>query len=139
MIEVVEEQSGPVVVFFSETEKHFDEQVVPNSWSWMLFLFIAQMTTVSNNVAVLICFLSLRPCSHVVICKFFVTVVLREVNYINYVLIFLLPRTLDVTLDLKDPQYPEHNLGTLDLSVTLSPKEVDLRDAVRNLYDHSDV
>ncbi|KAM4577900.1 multiple C2 and transmembrane domain-containing protein 1 isoform 3-T3 [Fundulus diaphanus] len=38
-------------------------------------------------------------------------------------------RTLDVTLDLKDPQYPEHNLGSLDLSVTLSPKEGDIRDA----------
>lgn len=42
-------------------------------------------------------------------------------------------RTLDVTLDLKDPQYPEHNLGTLELSVTLSPKEGDMRDAVSNL------
>lgn len=40
-------------------------------------------------------------------------------------------RTLDVTLDLKDPQYPDDNLGTLDLSVTLSPKEGDVRDAVR--------
>ncbi|KAM8886471.1 multiple C2 and transmembrane domain-containing protein 1-like isoform 3-T3 [Spinachia spinachia] len=38
-------------------------------------------------------------------------------------------RTLDVTLDLKDPQYPEHNLGSLDLAVTLSPKEGDTRDA----------
>ncbi|CAK6950133.1 multiple C2 and transmembrane domain-containing protein 1 isoform X1 [Scomber scombrus] len=38
-------------------------------------------------------------------------------------------RTLDVTLDLKDPQYPEHNLGSLELAVTLSPKEGDLRDA----------
>ncbi|CAG00396.1 unnamed protein product, partial [Tetraodon nigroviridis] len=38
-------------------------------------------------------------------------------------------RTLDVTLDLKDPQYPDDNLGTLDLSVTLSPKEGDVRDA----------
>ncbi|XP_028313022.1 multiple C2 and transmembrane domain-containing protein 1 isoform X3 [Gouania willdenowi] len=38
-------------------------------------------------------------------------------------------RTLDVTLDLKDPQYPEHNLGSLDLAVTLSPKEGDARDA----------
>ncbi|XP_035021814.1 multiple C2 and transmembrane domain-containing protein 1 isoform X1 [Hippoglossus stenolepis] len=37
-------------------------------------------------------------------------------------------RTQDVTLDLKDPQYPEHNLGILDLSVTLSPKEGDIRD-----------
>ncbi|XP_024909023.1 multiple C2 and transmembrane domain-containing protein 1 isoform X2 [Cynoglossus semilaevis] len=37
-------------------------------------------------------------------------------------------RTLDVTLDLKDPQYPEHNLGTLELAVTLSPKEGDFRD-----------
>lgn len=43
-------------------------------------------------------------------------------------------RTLDVTLDLKDPQYPEHNLGTLDLAVTLSPKD-DIRDAVRKLHD----
>lgn len=42
-------------------------------------------------------------------------------------------RTLDVTLDLKDPQYPEHNLGSLDLAVTLSPKEGDMRDAVRDI------
>lgn len=42
-------------------------------------------------------------------------------------------RTLDVTLDLKDPQYPEHNLGSLELSVTLSPKEGDMRDAVSNV------
>uniref|UniRef100_A0A8C6PCZ8 Multiple C2 and transmembrane domain containing 1 n=1 Tax=Nothobranchius furzeri TaxID=105023 RepID=A0A8C6PCZ8_NOTFU len=41
-------------------------------------------------------------------------------------------RTLDVTLDLKDPQYPEQNLGSLELSVTLSPKEGDTKDAVRN-------
>uniref|UniRef100_A0A8C7CDR6 Multiple C2 and transmembrane domain containing 1 n=1 Tax=Oncorhynchus kisutch TaxID=8019 RepID=A0A8C7CDR6_ONCKI len=39
-------------------------------------------------------------------------------------------RTLDVTLDLEDPQYPEHNLGTLELAVTLSPKEGDFREAV---------
>ncbi|XP_072244238.1 multiple C2 and transmembrane domain-containing protein 1 isoform X3 [Leuresthes tenuis] len=38
-------------------------------------------------------------------------------------------RTLDVTLDLKDPQYPEHNLGSLELAVTLSPKEGDTKDA----------
>uniref|UniRef100_A0A3B4V1W4 Multiple C2 and transmembrane domain containing 1 n=1 Tax=Seriola dumerili TaxID=41447 RepID=A0A3B4V1W4_SERDU len=38
-------------------------------------------------------------------------------------------RTLDVTLELKDPQYPEHNLGSLELAVTLSPKEGDVRDA----------
>uniref|UniRef100_A0A671Y8E5 Multiple C2 and transmembrane domain containing 1 n=1 Tax=Sparus aurata TaxID=8175 RepID=A0A671Y8E5_SPAAU len=43
--------------------------------------------------------------------------------------------TLDVTLDLKDPQYPENNLGSLDLAVTLSPKEGDVKDAVRNLYE----
>lgn len=42
-------------------------------------------------------------------------------------------RTLDVTLDLKDPQYPENNLGSLELAVTLSPREGDVRDAVRNL------
>ncbi|TKS78872.1 Multiple C2 and transmembrane domain-containing protein 1 [Collichthys lucidus] len=41
-------------------------------------------------------------------------------------------RTLDVTLDLKDPQYPEHNLGSLELAVTLSPKEGDVRDAIQN-------
>lgn len=49
----------------------------------------------------------------------------------------LLCRTLDVTLDLKDPQYPENNLGSLDLAVTLSPKEGDMRDAVRKLYEIS--
>ncbi|XP_057688749.1 multiple C2 and transmembrane domain-containing protein 1 isoform X2 [Corythoichthys intestinalis] len=38
-------------------------------------------------------------------------------------------RTLEVTLDLKDPHYPEHNLGSLELSVTLSPREGDIRDA----------
>uniref|UniRef100_A0A3Q3EVN3 Multiple C2 domains, transmembrane 1a n=1 Tax=Kryptolebias marmoratus TaxID=37003 RepID=A0A3Q3EVN3_KRYMA len=37
-------------------------------------------------------------------------------------------RTLDVTLDLKDPQYPEQNLGSLELAVTLSPKEGDVKD-----------
>ncbi|XP_058492113.1 multiple C2 and transmembrane domain-containing protein 1 isoform X4 [Solea solea] len=42
-------------------------------------------------------------------------------------------RTLDVTLDLKDPQYPEHNLGTLDLGVTLTPKEGDFRDAYQSM------
>lgn len=62
----------------------------------------------------------------------------RIFNFLSTCFIGLLCRTLDVTLDLKDPQYPENNLGTLDLSVTLSPKEGDLRDAVRNLYDHSD-
>ena len=39
-----------------------------------------------------------------------------------------------MTLDLKDPQYPEHNLGSLELAVTLSPKEGETKDAVRNLY-----
>ncbi|KAI1905373.1 hypothetical protein AGOR_G00015470 [Albula goreensis] len=38
-------------------------------------------------------------------------------------------RTLDVTLDLKDPHYPDHDLGSLELAVTLSPKEGDLREA----------
>ncbi|KAM9811063.1 multiple C2 and transmembrane domain-containing protein 1 isoform 1-T1 [Neosynchiropus ocellatus] len=38
-------------------------------------------------------------------------------------------RTLDVTLDLKDPQYPDQNLGSLELSVNLSPREGDVRDA----------
>uniref|UniRef100_A0AAY5KWQ6 C2 domain-containing protein n=1 Tax=Esox lucius TaxID=8010 RepID=A0AAY5KWQ6_ESOLU len=38
-------------------------------------------------------------------------------------------RTLDVTLDLEDPQHPDHNLGSLDLGVTLSPKEGVSREA----------
>ncbi|XP_068995084.1 multiple C2 and transmembrane domain-containing protein 1 isoform X6 [Embiotoca jacksoni] len=38
-------------------------------------------------------------------------------------------RAQEVTLDLKDPQYPEHNLGSLELAVTMSPKEGDVRDA----------
>uniref|UniRef100_A0A8D3A774 Multiple C2 and transmembrane domain containing 1 n=1 Tax=Scophthalmus maximus TaxID=52904 RepID=A0A8D3A774_SCOMX len=42
-------------------------------------------------------------------------------------------RTLDVTLDLKDPQYPEHNLGSLELAVTLSPKDGDFRDAYQSM------
>ncbi|KAL4609508.1 multiple C2 and transmembrane domain-containing protein 1-like isoform X2 [Arapaima gigas] len=40
-----------------------------------------------------------------------------------------LGRVHDVTLDLKDPQQPEHNLGTLQLAVTLSPKEGDFQEA----------
>ncbi|XP_036953084.1 multiple C2 and transmembrane domain-containing protein 1 isoform X6 [Acanthopagrus latus] len=42
-------------------------------------------------------------------------------------------RTLDVTLDLKDPQYPENNLGSLDLAVTVSPKEGDVKDAYQSM------
>ncbi|KAG5260989.1 hypothetical protein AALO_G00298740 [Alosa alosa] len=38
-------------------------------------------------------------------------------------------RSLDVTLDLKDPHYPDHDLGTLDLTVSVTPKEGDLREA----------
>uniref|UniRef100_M4AYA3 Multiple C2 and transmembrane domain containing 1 n=1 Tax=Xiphophorus maculatus TaxID=8083 RepID=M4AYA3_XIPMA len=45
-------------------------------------------------------------------------------------------RTLDVTLDLKDPQYPEHDLGSLELTVTLSPKEGDIKDAVRHSHKY---
>ncbi|XP_077087755.1 multiple C2 and transmembrane domain-containing protein 1 isoform X7 [Siphateles boraxobius] len=37
-------------------------------------------------------------------------------------------RTLDVTIELKDPQYPNHDLGSLDLTVTLIPKEGDFRE-----------
>lgn len=44
-------------------------------------------------------------------------------------------RTQDVTLDLKDPQYPEHDLGSLELAVTVSPKEGDVRDSVRNRFE----
>ncbi|XP_033974636.1 multiple C2 and transmembrane domain-containing protein 1 isoform X3 [Trematomus bernacchii] len=42
-------------------------------------------------------------------------------------------RSLDVTLDLKDPQFLEHNLGSLDLGVTLSPKEGDMKDAYQSM------
>ncbi|XP_061528214.1 multiple C2 and transmembrane domain-containing protein 1 isoform X2 [Phycodurus eques] len=42
-------------------------------------------------------------------------------------------RTLEVTLDLKDPHYPDHNLGSLELSVTLSPREGDMRDACQSM------
>ncbi|XP_059403685.1 multiple C2 and transmembrane domain-containing protein 1-like isoform X5 [Carassius carassius] len=37
-------------------------------------------------------------------------------------------RTLDVTLDLKDPHYPNHDLGSLELAVTLIPKEGEFRE-----------
>ncbi|XP_040011383.1 multiple C2 and transmembrane domain-containing protein 1-like isoform X4 [Xiphias gladius] len=48
-------------------------------------------------------------------------------------------KTLDVTMDLKDPQYPEQNLGSLELAVTLSPKEGDMRDqAVEDLLEDED-
>lgn len=46
-------------------------------------------------------------------------------------------RTLDVTLDLKDPQYPEQNLGSLEFAVTLTPKEGDVKDAVRSLLENT--
>ncbi|XP_036383279.1 multiple C2 and transmembrane domain-containing protein 1 isoform X3 [Megalops cyprinoides] len=48
-------------------------------------------------------------------------------------------RTLDVTLDLKDPHYPDHDLGTLELAVTLSPKEGDFREAQQQSLRLSDV
>ncbi len=60
-----------------------------------------------------------------------------SMNFYVHILTVLPCRTLDVTLDLKDPQYPEHNLGSLELSVILSPKEGDMRDAVRKLYELS--
>ncbi|CAL8346843.1 unnamed protein product [Lota lota] len=37
-------------------------------------------------------------------------------------------RILDLTLDLGDPQYPDQNLGTIDLGITLSPKDGDIRE-----------
>ncbi|XP_053336868.1 multiple C2 and transmembrane domain-containing protein 1 isoform X2 [Clarias gariepinus] len=42
-------------------------------------------------------------------------------------------RPLDVTLDLKDPHYPDHDLGSLELVVTLTPKEGDYREAYQSL------
>ncbi|XP_064165600.1 multiple C2 and transmembrane domain-containing protein 1 isoform X9 [Anguilla rostrata] len=41
-------------------------------------------------------------------------------------------RTVDVILDLKDPRYPDHFLGTLDLAATLSPKGEEFREAQQN-------
>lgn len=32
-------------------------------------------------------------------------------------------RTIPVTLELKDPQHPDQDLGTLELAVTLTPKD----------------
>uniref|UniRef100_A0A8C5CAH8 Multiple C2 and transmembrane domain containing 1 n=1 Tax=Gadus morhua TaxID=8049 RepID=A0A8C5CAH8_GADMO len=37
-------------------------------------------------------------------------------------------RILDLTLDLGDPQYPDQDLGTIDLGITLSPKDGDIRE-----------
>lgn len=37
--------------------------------------------------------------------------------------IFLFPRQTDVTLSLKDPHYPDHDLGSILLSVLLAPRE----------------
>ncbi|XP_059403684.1 multiple C2 and transmembrane domain-containing protein 1-like isoform X4 [Carassius carassius] len=42
-------------------------------------------------------------------------------------------RTLDVTLDLKDPHYPNHDLGSLELAVTLIPKEGEFRETHQSL------
>uniref|UniRef100_A0A4W4G225 C2 domain-containing protein n=1 Tax=Electrophorus electricus TaxID=8005 RepID=A0A4W4G225_ELEEL len=42
-------------------------------------------------------------------------------------------RTLDVILELKDPQYPDHDLGSLELAVTLTPKEGSFKDAHQSL------
>lgn len=36
---------------------------------------------------------------------------------------FLSPRQADVTLSLKDPRYPDHDLGNILLSVLLAPRE----------------
>uniref|UniRef100_A0AAY4AI48 C2 domain-containing protein n=1 Tax=Denticeps clupeoides TaxID=299321 RepID=A0AAY4AI48_9TELE len=48
-------------------------------------------------------------------------------------------RCLDVTLDLKDPHYPDQDLGSLELAVTLSPKEGDFREAQHQSMRLSDV
>lgn len=37
--------------------------------------------------------------------------------------IFLFRRQTDVTLNLKDPHYPDHDLGSILLSVLLAPRE----------------
>ncbi|XP_061906968.1 multiple C2 and transmembrane domain-containing protein 1 isoform X2 [Entelurus aequoreus] len=42
-------------------------------------------------------------------------------------------RMLDISLDLSDPHYPEHNLGSLEISFTLSPRDGDMRDACQSM------
>lgn len=42
-------------------------------------------------------------------------------------------RPTDVTLTLKDPHYPDHDLGIILLSVVLTPKEGEHRDVVSPL------
>lgn len=82
------------------------------------------MTHTSWQVCVLMC---VRVCTRVCACLCVCMCARVTVSSLCHL------RTLDVTLDLEDPQYPEHNLGTLELAVTLSPKEGDFREAVSPL------
>ncbi|XP_052599673.1 multiple C2 and transmembrane domain-containing protein 1 isoform X11 [Peromyscus californicus insignis] len=45
-----------------------------------------------------------------------------------------LNRSTDVTLTLKDPHYPDHDLGIILMSVTLTPKEGDPRDVQSSVH-----
>ncbi|XP_057595075.1 multiple C2 and transmembrane domain-containing protein 1 isoform X1 [Hippopotamus amphibius kiboko] len=45
-----------------------------------------------------------------------------------------LNRPTDVTLTLKDPHYPDHDLGIILLSVVLTPKEGEHRDVQRSIH-----
>ncbi|XP_055968525.1 multiple C2 and transmembrane domain-containing protein 1 isoform X6 [Sorex fumeus] len=45
-----------------------------------------------------------------------------------------LNRPTDVTLTLKDPHYPDHDLGTILLSVVLTPKEGEHRDVQSSIH-----
>ncbi|XP_076783158.1 multiple C2 and transmembrane domain-containing protein 1 isoform X3 [Arvicanthis niloticus] len=45
-----------------------------------------------------------------------------------------LNRSTDVTLTLKDPHYPDHDLGIILLSVTLTPKEGEPRDVQSSIH-----
>ncbi|XP_059550073.1 multiple C2 and transmembrane domain-containing protein 1 isoform X4 [Myotis daubentonii] len=46
-----------------------------------------------------------------------------------------LNRPTDVTLPLKDPHYPDHDLGIILLSVTLTPKEGEHRDVQSSIHN----
>ncbi|KAK0142983.1 Multiple C2 and transmembrane domain-containing protein 1 [Merluccius polli] len=42
-------------------------------------------------------------------------------------------RTLDLSLDLGDPHHPDQNLGTIDLGITLTTKEGDIRETNQSM------
>lgn len=47
---------------------------------------------------------------------------------------FLSCRQTDVTLSLKDPHYPDHDLGSILLSVLLAPREEQREAVIANIF-----